>query len=86
MAMGKPVIASDCGGNSELVIDGVTGLLIRNNDAEKLTDAITELLADGVRCAQMAQEARRRIENEFSLERMIQSYTRLYLDVAANRT
>lgn len=43
MASGKPVIAPDEGGYKETVIDGVTGKLIDNIDADKLSDAIKEI-------------------------------------------
>lgn len=83
MAMGKPVIASACGGNGELIADGVTGILIPENDTIKLTDAINDLLDDPEKCSRMSRVGRSRIENEFSIDRMLNSYVQLYRDIAA---
>jgi glycosyltransferase involved in cell wall biosynthesis len=83
MAMEKPVIASDCGGNGELIADGVTGILIPENDRVRLGDAIIDLLADAEKCRRMSRAGRSRIENEFSIDRMVNAYVQLYRDTAA---
>jgi glycosyltransferase involved in cell wall biosynthesis len=82
MAMEKPVIASACGGNGELVNDGVTGILIPDNDTTRLTDAILDLLGDSEKCSRMSKEGRSRIENEFSIDGMLNSYVQLYRETA----
>jgi glycosyltransferase involved in cell wall biosynthesis len=46
MACGCPVIASDVGGVSDLVVDGATGLLVQERDATALAAAVLRLLAD----------------------------------------
>ena len=44
MAMGKPVVASDHGGSQEIVLDGVTGRLFANEDADAMAQALAEML------------------------------------------
>ena len=46
MASGTPVVATECGGPEGVVIDGETGRLVPNNDAEAMAQAIIELLSD----------------------------------------
>lgn len=57
---GTPVIASDVGGLSEIVRDGVDGLLVPPADPVALCDALSSLLIDAQRRSMMSCEARRR--------------------------
>ena len=61
MASGLPVIASDISGNEELVIPGITGLLVPPGDPNALEDALLDLLSDPVRRKQMGSAARERV-------------------------
>lgn len=70
MAMARPVIASDGGGPREIVEDGVTGWLTPMGDPTPLADRIGHLLEDADLRARMGGEARRRVEEHFSVERM----------------
>lgn len=84
MAMQKPVIATDVGGNAEAVEDGQTGILIPPNDSKRLVEAILKLYTDIDLRTQMGDKGRRRIENNFSLQHMIMSmedlYSQIYLE------
>lgn len=78
MAGGKPVVASSVGGVPELVVDGVTGMLVPPGDASALADALRELIpAEGVR-RRLGEAGRRRLEEEFSLERWRECHLRVY--------
>lgn len=46
LMLGKPVIATDVGGNSELITNDENGILISSNDTKALTEAIERLIAD----------------------------------------
>lgn len=60
MAMGLPVIATDCpcGGPAELIRDGWSGILTSVGDVEKLSKAMEKLLTERGLAAQMGQHAR----------------------------
>jgi glycosyltransferase involved in cell wall biosynthesis len=59
-AAGKPAIASDIGGLSDIVVDGETGFLIPAGDAGALRRALQRLCDDGALCARMGEAAKRR--------------------------
>jgi glycosyltransferase involved in cell wall biosynthesis len=55
--MGKPVVASEIGGLADLVVDGVTGVLVQPGDIDALSGAMTRLLADRDLVAALGQAA-----------------------------
>ncbi|MFH1097647.1 MAG: glycosyltransferase [Candidatus Desantisbacteria bacterium] len=79
MSAGLPVVATNVGGNSELVIDGETGILIQPGDASVLVAAISTLLRDDEKRRKMGKAGFRRAKKEFSIEKMVKSYEELYL-------
>jgi len=81
MALGKPVIATDCGGNDELIIDGETGYLVSQANAEELAMRIVQLLDDDKLASRFGEAGHRRIVNEFSLEKMTTQYVKLYREI-----
>jgi glycosyltransferase involved in cell wall biosynthesis len=66
MACGTPVLCSDVGALSEVVVDGVTGFLVPPNDPEALRARIRLLLGDPGRAAQLGAAARQRIVDRFT--------------------
>ncbi len=82
MASGLAVIATDVGGNPELVIDGETGSLIPRSEASTLADVIDAYAADPARVRREGQAGRVRVEKHFSLDAMISTYAKLYDDTA----
>ena len=78
MACGLPVIATDVGGNSELVDDGSTGILVPPGNVPALAAAIAGLADDGKRAAAMGRAGRQRVEREFSMAAMVDQYRTLY--------
>jgi glycosyltransferase involved in cell wall biosynthesis len=81
MASGLPVVATAVGGADELVVDGVTGLLVPPRSAEALASAIYQLSVDSSRRYFMAEAGRQRALNDFSIDRMLQNYMTLYESV-----
>jgi glycosyltransferase involved in cell wall biosynthesis len=77
-AAGVPVVATPVGGIRETVIDGETGLLVPPRDPQALAQAIRRLLDDRDLAAKLADEARRRVRERFSVERMVQRTLALY--------
>ena len=78
MASRLPVVASDVGGISEAVENGVTGRLIKPGDAEGLARAVIEILGEPERAQAMGRAGRRRVEVEFAAERCAGAVFRLY--------
>jgi glycosyltransferase involved in cell wall biosynthesis len=68
MALGKAVVATNGGGTSELVVDGVTGYLVPPRDAQALAAKI-ELLLDAPTLASVLGKAgQQRLKEKFSLQ------------------
>lgn len=81
MAAALPVVATNVGGNPEVVVDGETGLLVPSRDPAALAEAICRvLLTPGLRQT-FGQAGRRRVLDHFSNERMIRTVERLYGDL-----
>ena len=84
MATGLPIIATEVGGNPELVRDGREGTLVPAGDADSLRAAIAEYLANHEMRRRHGWAARERAVNNFSIEVMISEYDRLYSDNCPN--
>jgi glycosyltransferase involved in cell wall biosynthesis len=85
MACGVAVVATKVGGADELVLHGETGLLVPAQDPEALAGALEVLGRNaGLRKA-MGEAGGLRARREFSVDRMIQQYEDLYLELGAAR-
>ena len=84
MLAGCAVVATDVGSVREIVEDGVTGLLVRPDDAAALTAAIRSLLDDPTRRADMVERARLRASAEFTIDAMVGRYEALYDEVRSD--
>ena len=80
LAAGLPVIATDAGGASEQVVDGVTGRLTPRGDPNALAAALIELAADTDRRATLGAAGRAWVAERFNLPRMLADYRRVCLD------
>lgn len=78
MAAGLPVVATNVGGNPEVVQHGVTGLLVPPQDSRALADALLQLLSDPDARQAMGRKGRERVEAHFSLSVMAQRYGEIY--------
>ena len=84
MLMGKPVIATEGGGTKELVVDGTTGFLIPPRNPHLLADRILTLIHNSALQKQYGENGKKRIENEFSLEKMSKNTMKLFLQLTKN--
>lgn len=80
MATGLPVVATDVGGNGELIEDGITGYLVPSADTEALARRLQACFADREALSAMGAAARRRAVNQFSIDKMIDAYHRVYVE------
>ena len=80
MIAGKPVVATQVGGNPELVIDGETGFLVPPRDSQALASSVVTLLTNRQQAAQYAERGKHRAEGQFSLGTMVSSYQSLYAE------
>ena len=78
MASGLPVVATDVGGNADLVANDKTGVIVPAADVQALTDALTGLALAPERAAAMGAAGRAAVEANFSLSAMIAAYRNLY--------
>lgn len=79
MAAGLPVVATDVGGNSELVADGVTGYLVRDRTPEAFAEPIIRLLRDDALRAAMGQKGLERARTEFDLSAAVKRLENFYI-------
>jgi glycosyltransferase involved in cell wall biosynthesis len=78
MAAGLPVVATDAGGNAELVQHGSTGFVVPVGDAGAMAERLVELLSDAGRARDMGRRGRAAAEGELSLDRKQAAYGDLY--------
>ena len=79
-ASGLPIVATDVGGNSEIVVDGRNGLTVAPADGEALAGAIAALLREPGRAVRMGQAGRDWALREASIATMAARYDALYRD------
>ncbi len=85
MAMGKPVVATAHGGSLETIVSGKTGWLVPPLDAQAMAAAISLVLADSPRAAEMGRQGQLRVGAQFTAEIMGQKNLALYYDVVRKK-
>jgi L-malate glycosyltransferase len=82
MAAGVPVVATDVGGNPELVKNGETGLLVPPGDENKLVEALARLVGDPVTRSQYAARSKEMARSQFHIDQVCLRFEQLYLSLA----
>jgi len=85
MAAARPVVGSRVGGIPEMVVDGVTGLLVPPGDVEALSGAIGSLIQNPARLDAFGKAARTRAETHFSLPVHAERLQGIYDEIIAQR-
>jgi sugar transferase (PEP-CTERM/EpsH1 system associated) len=85
MATGLPVVATRVGGNPELVENGVTGALVEPGSPKALAAALRRYVDDPGLAQSHAANARRSVEERFSIDAMVAGYLAVYDGVLGSR-
>jgi glycosyltransferase involved in cell wall biosynthesis len=83
MACGLPVVATAVGGNCDLISDRHNGILVPPGDPHALNEALIEILHNTTLAQQLGDEARKTVEDHYSLESIADSYLQLYKRLAS---
>jgi len=81
MSYGLPVVASDVGGTSELLLDGETGFLVIPANIDSLIEKLSVLMKDESLRVKMGAAGRKLVETKFSLEYMVSSIEKKYIEL-----
>ncbi|RDI95091.1 glycosyltransferase [Meiothermus sp. QL-1] len=83
-SVGLPIVATDVGGNREVVEEGRNGFLVPPGDSARLAAAMEDLMQkDELERRQMGQAGRQRVREHYDLQRIIQRWEELYLQLLA---
>lgn len=80
MRAGLPVVVSDVGGVSEVVVEGETGFLVPKADVVAMQERLTQLIADTDLRIRMGDAGRKRYETHFTVERMLNETLDVYME------
>jgi glycosyltransferase involved in cell wall biosynthesis len=84
MAAGKPVVATDVGGNAEVIVEGQTGHLVPSRSPNELGDAIAHVASSAETMAAYGAAGRRRVDELFAVDAMVKHTERLYLELVGS--
>jgi glycosyltransferase involved in cell wall biosynthesis len=83
MAAGRPMVATDVGGNAEVIVEGETGFLVPSRDPAAFAEAWARLAQSPEMMARFGRAGRKRVHTVFSVSRMVSKTEALYLELAA---
>ena len=83
MATGLPIVASNVGGKPELVVDSFTGKLFPPGDGEALSSVLQQYSQIFDLRFQHGARGRKRAVDQFSIEKMVKSYEKVWERVAS---
>lgn len=86
MAARKPVIATQCGGIADLVVNGETGYLVEPSDPKQLANAIAELLKNKKQADLFAKEGVKRARKFFDIRNNILTFEHHYKNLGQKKT
>jgi glycosyltransferase involved in cell wall biosynthesis len=81
MFAGKPVVATDVGGNKELVAQGKTGWLVQREDPDALAQALGQVVEDARMRSVLGGAGQREALTRFTLDQQVRAFNRLLWDV-----
>lgn len=81
MAMAKPIVATNISGINEQITNGIDGILVPSKNPAALAKAIIRVLNDQEYAQAMGLAARKKVEQEFSVEKMVAETEKVYLSL-----
>lgn len=84
MACGLAVVATDIAGNNEVVVHRKNGLLVPPRDPGTLAKTLLTVLQEEELAEELGEEARRTVEEGYSLEKITERYVELYASLASD--
>lgn len=81
MASGLPIISTDVGGTSEIITNGATGFLFDPNDYKRMAMKLLTFFQNAALREKIGRTGRKKIQEKFSVKRMVQEYEKLYADL-----
>jgi glycosyltransferase involved in cell wall biosynthesis len=85
MAAGLPVVATKVGGNSEAVVDGMTGWLVPPQNPKVMAEKIVDLLKDPHKARSWGEKGKERVKRFFTVEQMVEKHLALYAGAPVGR-
>lgn len=84
MAMERPIVVTDVGGNSEEVVNGQTGLVVPAQNIEAISEAILKLLSNRSLAYLLGRAGRKRVLSMFTAQTYAKKIQKIYQDILAN--
>lgn len=85
MAMAKPIVATNIDGITEQITDEKDGILVPPKNSEALARAVIRVLADKESAKALGLAARKKVEQEFSVEKMVAETEKVYLSLLKDK-
>jgi glycosyltransferase involved in cell wall biosynthesis len=85
MLAAKPIIATDALGINDVISSGHDGLLVAVSNPSALSEAICQLLSNKELAHTLGEQARQTVLTEYSLDRMIDETTKVYLELVKHK-
>jgi len=81
MSCGCAVVATHCGGPTEIITDGRNGFLVPPGNVEAIEKTMDQLVSDETLCARLGAEARRTVEERYSIDAVMPKIEAMYQKV-----
>jgi len=78
---GLPIIATEVGGNPEIIENNKTGSLVKPADARELADALQKLINDKNLQIQLGEKAKQKVNQNFGLGKIVEATRKVYLEL-----